>query len=53
MATLVPDDLVAPREGDVQRSVLDPSPFESEVGSPTPLAQGLAVTARALREVPR
>ena len=42
-----------PREGDVQRSVLDPSPFESEVGSPTPLAQGLAVTARALREVPR
>lgn len=38
-----------PREGDVQRSVLDPAMFLAEVGTPTPLAEGLAVTAEALR----
>lgn len=38
-----------PRAGDVQRSVLDPSMFREEVGEPTALAEGLAVTARALR----
>jgi UDP-glucose 4-epimerase len=38
-----------PREGDVQRSVLDPTAFERDVGTPLPLAEGLARTAAALR----
>ncbi|MEX1367806.1 MAG: NAD-dependent epimerase/dehydratase family protein [Nannocystaceae bacterium] len=39
-----------PREGDVQRSVLDPTPFVERVGSPLPLDEGLAITAQALRQ---
>jgi len=38
-----------PREGDVQRSVLDPSAFVTRVGATRSLAEGLATTAEALR----
>lgn len=37
-----------PRPGDVERSVLDPTPFRTRVGEPTPLHEGLEATARAL-----
>jgi len=36
-----------PREGDVQRSVLDPTAFERRVGSPLGLREGLRRTAEA------
>jgi UDP-glucose 4-epimerase len=35
-----------PRLGDVERSLLDPTRFEQAFGAPTPLAAGLAETAR-------
>lgn len=35
-----------PRPGDVERSLLDPTRFEQAFGAPTPLAPGLAETAR-------
>lgn len=44
-ATLEP---APPRDGDVQRSVLDPSAFIRRVGEPLPLLDGLGRTAAAL-----
>lgn len=38
------------RAGDIERSLLNASRFESALGAPTPLEQGLAETARWYRE---